>query len=175
MKKIAIIIGIVVLVLVVLFFGFRTYTKSHSPASQVIHNKDGLAVTVDYCQPSKKGREIFGKLLPYGEVWRTGANEATVISFKQPVTLAGKPVEAGNYSLWTIPTATDWTIILNKETGQWGTMYDEKQDLLRVSVPSQPQADVREQFTISFADQPGGADMLLTWDKTQVAVPIRKH
>lgn len=175
MKKIITIVGIVALVLFGLLFAFRTYTKSHSPAAQASYDKNGLAVTVDYCRPSKKGREIFGQLLPYGQVWRTGANEATLISFKQPVTVAGKPIAAGEYTLWTIPTASDWTVIINKETGQWGTNYDEKQDLLRVAVPSQQQPTVTEQLLISFADQPDGADMVLNWDKTQVTVPIRKQ
>ena len=164
---------IVVAVLAVAFFALRTYTKSKSPEAVAVFKQDGLEVEVNYCQPAKQGRAIFGTLLPYGKVWRTGANEATVISFNKDVLLAGKPLKAGKYTLWTIPGANEWTIILNSQTGQWGTSYDESQDVLRVKVASATKPDMAESFKIDFSPQDGGSDMLLRWDSTEVAVPIR--
>ena len=164
---------IVVAVLAVAFFVLRTYTKSKSPEAVAVFKQDGLEVQVNYCQPAKKGRAIFGSLIPYGQVWRTGANEATLISFNKDVLLAGKPLKAGKYTLWTIPGANEWTVIINSQTGQWGTSYDESKDALRVNVASAMKPEAVESFTIAFTPQAGGADMLLRWDMTEVAVPIR--
>lgn len=173
MNKIVKIILIVVAVLAVAFFALRTYTKSKSPAETAKFDQNGLSVQVDYCRPYKKGREIFGKLEPYGKVWRTGANEATIFDVKQDVKIGDKALKAGKYSLWTIPNVDKWTIVLNSETGQWGTMYDEKKDVLRVDVPAGKTADIVEQLTIDFATAEGGSDMNIRWDNTEVKVPIR--
>ncbi|WP_394993821.1 DUF2911 domain-containing protein [Emticicia sp.] len=173
MNKIVKIILIVVAVLAVAFFALRTYTKSKSPAETAKFDQNGLSVQVDYCRPYKKGREIFGKLEPYGKVWRTGANEATIFDVKQDVKIGDKALKAGKYSLWTIPNVDKWTIVLNSETGQWGTMYDEKKDVLRVDVPAGKTAEIVEQLTIDFATAEGGSDMSIRWDNTEVKVPIR--
>ncbi len=173
MNKFVRIALIVVAVLAVAFFALRTYTKSKSPEAVAVFKQDGLEVQADYCQPAKKGRAIFGSLIPYGQVWRTGANEATLVSFNKDVLLAGKPLKAGKYTLWTIPGANEWTIILNSETGQWGTSHDKSKDALRVNVASAMKPEAVESFTIAFAPQAGGADMLLRWDTTEVVVPIR--
>src|SRR5690606_37609349 len=101
---------------------------------------------VDYCQPAVKGRVIFGELVPYGQVWRTGANEATVIEINRDVKVAGSDLKAGKYSLWTIPTPEKWTIIFNSETGQWGTMYAEDTDVLKVEVRSSMKDTSTERF-----------------------------
>lgn len=173
MNKIVKIILIVAAVLVVAFFGFKSFTKSKSPAETAKFDQNGLTVQVDYCRPYKKGREIFGKLLPYGQVWRTGANEATIFDVKQAIKVGDKTLKAGKYTLWTIPNADKWTVIMNEETGQWGTNYDEKRDVLRVDVPVGKAAETLEQFKIDFAAAEGGADMVLRWDNTEVKVPIR--
>jgi len=173
MNKIVKIILIVAAVLVVAFFGFKSFTKSKSPAETAKFDQNGLTVQVDYCRPYKKGREIFGKLLPYGQVWRTGANEATIFDVKQAIKVGDKTLKAGKYTLWTIPNADKWTVIMNEETGQWGTNYDEKKDVLRVDVPVGKSVEMMEQFKIDFAAAEGGADMVLRWDNTEVKVPIR--
>ncbi len=160
--------------LVVAFLGLRAWTKSHSRAQTVVWNQEGLAIKVDYSSPAKKGRVIFGQLVPYGEVWRTGANEATVIEFNQPVTVAGKALPAGKYSLWSIPTPAAWTFVFNGETGQWGTNYDAQRDVLRVSVPAARAAAPSEQLDIRFEQAGAGADLVVHWDNTQVSLPIRK-
>ncbi len=175
MKKTLKIVAIVVAVLVVAFLGLRTFTKSKSPQAVVENTHNGLNVKVTYCQPSKKGRVIFGELLPFGQVWRTGANEATIISFGQDVNVAGKPLAKGDYSLWTIPGETGWTAILNKETGQWGTNYDEKQDALRVPIVSRKHSPLAEQFTMTFAPDSLGTNLVLFWDETEAVIPINKQ
>ena len=133
-------------------------------------------VMVIYSRPYKKGREIFGGLVPYGEVWRTGANEATMIRLTQDATIGGAEVPAGMYLLYTIPREDRWTVILNKAIGQWGAYnYDEGQDLVRFDVPVTPmeRAEPLENFSIVFAEADGGADMVMAWDQTAVVVPVR--
>lgn len=174
MKRLLTILGILSVILLVAFLVLRTSTKSGSPAAVVQTNQNGLTVKVDYCRPYKKGRAIFGGLVPYGQVWRTGANEATLVSFGQDVTVAGKPLKAGEYSLWTIPSQQGWIAILNGETGQWGTNYDPKKDVFRVPIVARPHSPLAEQFTISFSPASGGADMILAWDETETVIPIRK-
>ncbi len=131
-------------------------------------------VRVIYSRPQTNGREIFGKLVPYGKVWRTGANEATEIKFYQDVELAGKKVKAGIYSLFTIPGEKEWTIILNSDLDYWGAYsYNPKNDVLRVTASASQLNTVIESFTIQFdtkGDQQG--IMKLAWDKTLVEVPF---
>ena len=173
MNKIVKIVLISVVVLAIAFFGLRTFTKSKSPAETVKFDQNGLSVQVDYCRPYKKDREIFGKLLPYGQVWRTGANEATIFDVKQDVKIADQLLKAGKYSLWSIPNADKWTIIFNGTTGQWGTNYDETKDILKVEVPASKMAETLEQFKIDLVPATGGSDMMLRWENTEVKVPIR--
>jgi hypothetical protein len=172
MNKIVKIILIIAVVLVIAFFGLKSFTKSKSPSETAKFDQNGLTVQVDYSRPYKKGREIFGKLLPYGEVWRTGANEATIFETKQEIKVGDKTLKAGKYTLWTIPNADKWMVILNSETGQWGTNYDEKKDVVRIEVPVGKTAEIMEQFKIDFAAAATGAEMILRWDNTEVKVPI---
>ncbi len=132
-------------------------------------------VRVIYSRPSKSGREIFGKLIPYGEVWRTGANEATEIKFYQDIELNGKKVKAGTYSLFTVPGEKEWTVILNNDQDYWGAYsYNAKNDVVRVTAPASQLNDPLENFTIQFENkgQKQGA-MKLAWDKTVVEVPFK--
>ena len=177
--KILRILLVVLAVLASVFVFIRFYyTKPFSPSTSEKFEKNGLVVTVDYCQPSKKDRLIFGEekdkaLVPYGKWWRTGANEATVIKFSKDVIIAGKPLKSGTYTLFTIPEKDNWTIIFNGEVGQWGLAYDEKRNVMTVPVPSMQVESSTEQFKISFNEKPDGGDMILHWDTTQVVVPIK--
>ena len=177
MKKVLLIILGLLLFIAIGFFGVRTYTKSFSPETTAEYNKGGLDVKVEYSQPAKKGRFIFGReedkaLLPYGKVWRTGANEATVIEFSEEVLFAAKPVAAGKYSLWTIPGPGSWKVILNSETGQWGTNYNDGMNILTSEVPIRVRPKVQELFKIYFEPKPAGADLILSWDQTEAIIPI---
>jgi len=184
MKKILVIAGILILI----FLGGVLYvhhTKSFSPQSTVKFEGDGLKVQIVYCQPYKKGRIIFGPtsqaLAPYGKVWRTGANEATLFETNQDLKISGKKLKAGIYSLWTIPGEQTWTVIFNSEHGQWGIHYngeanrDPKNDALTLEAQAQSTKDkVFEQFTITLEKVGEEMEMNLFWDKTLVAVPFSK-
>lgn len=130
---------------------------------------------VVYGQPQKRGREIFGNLVPYGEVWRTGANEATEMTVTGNIEMDGNLVEDGTYSLFSIPGEESWTIILNTNLGQWGAFsYNESADYLRFEVPSKFSETVVESFTISFTEVSDlETIMTLSWNQTRVDIPVR--
>jgi hypothetical protein len=175
MKRILTIVGIVVAVLIVAFLVLRSFTKSASPESVTEIKTEGLTVRVDYCRPAMKGRKIFGELVPYGKVWRTGANEATVITLGQDVKTGEQTIKAGKYSLWTIPSPNGWTAIFNKQTGQWGTMYDEKEDVVRVPMQVRATAKPVEQFEIRFdsVGRPGVIGLVMAWENTEAVLLIQ--
>ncbi|MEJ7736329.1 MAG: DUF2911 domain-containing protein [Chitinophagaceae bacterium] len=132
-------------------------------------------IRVVYSRPQKNGRELFGKLTPYGKVWRAGANEATEIKFYQDVELSGKKVKAGTYALFTIPGEKEWTIILNSDLDYWGAYsYNDKNDVLRVSAPATQLNSTVENFTIQFESKGEKQGVMkLAWDKTLVEVPFK--
>jgi len=145
-----------------------------SPAA-VVTQRIGLTdVTITYSRPGVKGRQIWGKLVPYNKVWRTGANEATTISFSTDAEIGGKRVPAGTYALFTIPTPTSWTIILNKEANQWGAFsYKPAEDLLRIQVTPKA-APHEERMRFSFENlTDNSADVVLRWEKLSVAFPVK--
>lgn len=154
-----------------LVFAVSTATAQKAPASpKVVAESQNTMIT--YGQPSKKDREIFGKLVPYGQVWRTGANEATTVQFKKDVTFGGKKVKAGTYSLFTIPTENEWTIILNSELGQWGAYkYNDikKNNVAEVKVKATNTASFMEKLTITTDDK----KITIGWDKTSVSVDTK--
>lgn len=128
-----------------------------------------------YSRPQKKGREVFGKLVPYNKVWRTGANEATEITLYQDMTVLGKPISAGIYTLYTIPQKDKWTVIINKDTHAWGAYeYDKEKDVLRVEVPTQMTAIPVEVFSMAFQSIEEGANLLIGWDNVFVTIPFKK-
>lgn len=152
--------------------------KSFSPEETITYNQDGIELRVFYNRPYKKGRDIFGGLVPFDKVWRTGANEATTFETNRNILIDGKVLKAGTYSLWTIPGESSWTVIFNSEHGQWGinskgeANRNPARDALSVTVPVVTQETVFEQFTISFEKVGDEAEMVFLWDKTLVAVPI---
>jgi hypothetical protein len=144
--------------------------KPASPKAEAEGVAGAAKVKIVYCQPSARGRKIMGGLVPFGEVWRTGANEATTIEFDKPVKLEGKDIPAGKYALFTIPTENEWTIIINKDNKQWGAYkYNDKDDVLRVKVkPAKTDAFV-ETFTISVVKD----QVQLKWENTAVAFKVK--
>ncbi len=164
--------GILLFIILVIVYLRWSAKKSPKAVAQVTQN--GITIKVNYCQPHKRDRTIFGSVVKYDRVWRTGANAATTIELAQDVRVAGNRLAKGRYSLYTIPTPTDWTIIINRRTGQWGVSYKEATDVLRITAATRPYTPPAEQFFISFEPQLGGVNMLLTWDETQVIVPIQK-
>jgi hypothetical protein len=154
------------LTLLILTFTMLALAQKPSPPAQAqCKLSDGKTISVDYSSPRMKGRKIFGGLVPYGEVWRTGANEATTLVTTANLTVGGKSVPAGNYTIFTVPTQDKWTLIVNKKTGEWGIPYKwEADELLRTDMKVAKTPSPVENFTISF-DQTGGACTLnVIWD-----------
>jgi hypothetical protein len=130
-------------------------------------------VRVVYSRPQKDNRIIFGQLVEYNKVWRLGANEATEIEFFKDVTIAGKKVLKGRYTIYAIPTESKWTIILNKDTDTWGAfVYDEKKDVLRTDVPVQSLPTPVEAFSMNFNKTDKSMDLFIAWDNVSVNLPI---
>jgi hypothetical protein len=183
MRRFLVFIGIGVAVITLLFVGIETmntrYQKSFSPEEVVEFKQGEVHVEVFYNRPFKKGRTIFGALVPYNTVWRTGANEATTFETNRDLLIEGQILKAGKYSIWTIPNAETWAIIFNKEHGQWGVNADgdpnrdPKKDVISVEVHAVLQERIFEQFTIEFAQLEDEAEMVLLWDETLVAVPFQ--
>ncbi|WP_420128935.1 DUF2911 domain-containing protein [Longimicrobium sp.] len=131
------------------------------------------SVLIDYGRPSMRGRTIMGGLVPYGQVWRTGANAATTLVTTRDLRIGGTTVPAGTHTLYTLPTENAWQLIINKQTGQWGTEYDQAQDLARVPMQVGRTPAPVEQFTIAL--EPGGGNVLnlvMTWENTRASVPM---
>lgn len=146
-------------------------SKSQTPASPpktADGSINGADITVNYSSPGVKGREIFGGLVPLGKVWRAGANEATLFETSKDIKVAGESLPAGKYSFFIIPNEGTSTFIFNKQTGQWGTQYDESQDVLRVNVPSQQTSSLTENLTYEIHDD----GMLVKWEYGQAKVSI---
>lgn len=152
----------------------RISTPAASPGSTLKQTVGFTDIEIAYARPSARGRKIFGGLLPYGEVWRTGANSATKVTFSTAVKIEGRDLPAGSYALYSIPGASEWTVILNKVTGEWGAYsYNEANDALRVKVKPVALAQPVETFTIDVSDlRTESALLSLTWEKTRVPVKI---
>jgi len=146
-----------------------------SSSGQTIEQDFGLGkISLSYFRPSVKERKIFGGLVPYGNVWRTGANSATTITFSEDVAMGGQKITAGKYGLFTIPGEKEWTIILNKDAAQWGSYtYKEDQDILRIKVKPVTVNPKVETFTIQFANvKAGSLDLFISWENTGVYIPF---
>lgn len=141
-----------------------------SPSAKIAQKVGLTDVTVDYSRPSTKDRKIFGELVPYGEVWRTGANGATVLSFSTDVIIGGKSVPAGQYALYSIPRKSEWTMILSKNIKLWGAIgYEQSDDLIRFQAKPEKLSKKAETFEISFANMTDtGSDLSLKWENTRV-------
>jgi len=173
----------IVIILVALgilgYFGMgiaKKNTKKHSPEAVIEHKSGDFEMSVFYCRPYKKGRKIFGDLAPYDEVWRTGANEPTTITFNRLINFGGERIAAGTYSLWTIPQQTQWTVILNSEIPDWGANFsgeaahNPKYDVIKVNVAAIESTEIVEQFTMEFIYN---VNLKMAWDDIYVTVPIQ--
>lgn len=141
------------------------------PASTHCSLPDGKTITVDYSSPRAKGRKIFGGLVPYGEVWRTGANEATTFVTTANLSVEGKDVPAGSYTIFTVPEQSKWTLIINKHTGEWGIPYKyQSEELARVPMKVSATSAPVEDFTIGFDQSGGGCTLQVSWENTQASV-----
>ena len=146
-----------------------------SPLTIVTARYKDSYLKIIYSQPHKNGREIFGKVVPYGAIWRTGANEATEITTTKDIMVNSTLLKAGTYSIFTIPEKENWTIVINSELGLWDSYnYNLKFDVLRFQIPVQPLQDVvYEPFTITIDQKNDKAEIALLWDKVKVSFPIQ--
>ncbi len=145
-------------------------SKRPSPPATLNYNNNGLKINIDYSQPSVKGRTVGKDIAPYGQVWRTGANEATTFEVNKDVLVEGKPLKAGKYALFTIPGENQWTIIFNKVANQWGAFkYDEAQDVLRVNVTPKKAPSFTERMTFASKDN----NIALIWGDTEVDFSVK--
>jgi hypothetical protein len=146
------------------------------PANASCKFADGKTITVDYSSPRMKGRKILGELVPYGKVWRAGANEATTFVTTTDVTVGGKAVPAGSYTIFTIPNEDKWTLIISKKTGEWGDPYPgEADDFARVDMKISKLPSPVENFTIAFDQAGGTCTMRLDWETTRASIVIAER
>lgn len=164
-----------------LFIGFKALefqTKRYSPEDTVSYKGGNNQMAVHYNRPYKKERPIFGSLVPFGEVWRTGANEPTTFSTGKRINFGGQTLPPGNYTLWTIPGPETWSIILNNKQYSWGITSEgvasrqPESDVLQVDVPAESTKSTVEQFTIDFVGGGRNPSLVFSWDNTEVSVPI---
>jgi hypothetical protein len=175
---------IVIVVLILLGLGvigfqiMKHNTKKHSPETTLKYEENGMNIEIVYSRPFKKDREIFGGLVPYGEVWRTGANEATTFKTETDLIIDGQLLPKGKYTLWTIPKASSWEVIFNEGEYGWGVNFESKaardpaRDVLKVKSQVQRNFKVMEQFTIDIQNTP--PIMMFQWDNVRVDVPLAK-
>jgi hypothetical protein len=167
-KRIALVIG-----LILTLSAFAACQKPSPPASATCDLGGGKSIKTDYSSPRMKGRKIYGDLVPFGQVWRTGANEATTFVTSADVTVGGKHVPAGSYTIFTVPNADKWSLIINKKTGEWGIPYSyESDELARVDMKVSKLSSPVENFTISYAKEGNGCAMHIDWDTTRASVDI---
>lgn len=159
------------------FLGFSQFSvPTASPRQKVEQQFSMTKISLDYSRPGVKGRKVFGELVPYGKVWRAGANSATKITFEQNVNFGGKDLMAGTYGLFIVPTEKEWKVILNKDSQQWGAYtYDEKLNVVEVTVPVQKLSEKQEWFEISLNPiDVHSTDLVFKWDTTKVAVTVKE-
>jgi Protein of unknown function (DUF2911) len=152
---------------------------SYYPANYPINKiqdkvSEPVSIRLIYSRPQKNGRDVFGGLVEYGQVWRLGANEATEIEFFKDVKIGTTRVKKGRYTLYAIPSADKWTMILNKETDTWGAFkYDQKKDILRLDIKAEKQTEIVESYSMYFEKSVNGANLVINWDNIKAVLPIQ--
>jgi Protein of unknown function (DUF2911) len=150
-------------------------SRPSPPAKATCSLAGGKTITVDYSSPRRKGRKIFGELVPFGQIWRAGANEATTFVTDTDLTVGGASVPAGSYTIFTIPGEDKWTLVISKKTGEWGTAYaGPDNDLARVEMKVSKLPSAVENFTISFEQSGAGCTLRMDWETTRASVDISK-
>lgn len=180
LKRLIILLSVIALGLF-LYSAFveNIFAKRLSPKDTVKFELNDLELKVFYNRPFKKNREIFGALVPFNQVWRTGANEATTFETNKPLEVAGMPLPAGKYTLWTVPKDSVWTVIFNTKQYSWGVdsemkpMWDPNYDALNIEVPVHDLKKPVEQFTIAFDNSTDNLSLTMAWDVVKVSVPLK--
>jgi len=169
-KRIAFVMGMIFILTV---FAACQKSKPSPAASASCDIGGGKTIKTDYSSPRMKGRKIYGDLVPFGQVWRTGANEATTFIPSSDVVVGGKDVPAGSYTIFTVPTADKWTLIINKKTGEWGIPYTyESDELARVDMKVSKLPAPVENFTVAYDKSGSGCTLRIDWESTRASVDI---
>ena len=164
---------IAILAFTILTLSLFGSAQASPPASASCDLGAGKTVKTAYSSPRMKGRKIYGDLVPFGQVWRTGANEATTFVTSADVNVGGKTVPAGSYTIFTVPAADKWTLIINKKTGEWGIPYKyESDELARIDMKVSKLPSPLENFTISYAKSGSGCTLQIDWETTRASVDI---
>jgi Protein of unknown function (DUF2911) len=151
----------------------ETKAPPQSPPATATVSLNGKTITINYGAPSTRGRKIMGELVPYDKVWRTGANPATTFVTQGNLRIGSATVPAGSYTLYTLPSAGQWMLIINKQTGQWGTEYHQEQDLVRVPMKGATLPSPQEKMSITFENTKGNStDLHIRWENTDQSVRI---
>ena len=173
MRKRIILPTLLTLVFTTAAFAQTGKSRPSPAASAACDLGGGKTIKTDYSSPRMKGRKIYGDLVPFGEVWRTGANDATTFITSADVVVGGKTIPAGSYTIFTVPAADKWTLIINKKTGEWGIPYKyESDELGRVDMKVSPTASPVENFTIALTPMGGSCALSISWENTQASVDI---
>ena len=186
MKKLKwILLVVVAIIALVMFVGMpymKEQTKKHSPQVTNAYTKNGMDLSVTYSSPSKKDRVIFGELVPYDVVWRTGANEPTTFTTGSDIKVIDKTLPAGTYSFWTKPGKESWEVIFNSEIADWGvtilsggkeTTRNPETDVVNIQVPVERTSSIQEKLNIGF-EEGEQVYLIVSWDQTKIKVPISK-
>lgn len=181
LKRILIFLSIVAAALLLYsVFVENIFSPPLSPDDSAAIELNDLKLKVEYNRPSKRDREIFGALVPFDKVWRTGANEATTFSTNKDLIIQGMLLPKGKYTLWTVPTANSWKVMFNSGQYKWGVdekmepMWDPNYDVIELELPTQKLGDTVEKFTIAFDNTTGSLKLTLAWDTTKIEVPIQE-
>ncbi|HET8808664.1 MAG TPA: DUF2911 domain-containing protein [Flavobacteriaceae bacterium] len=172
-------VGSLLVLVFAAFFLMKGWTKSYSPEETLVFQSDSLKIEVFYNRPYKKSRKVFGELVPYNKVWRTGANEATTFETNRDILVDGSLLKAGKYSVWTVPKKESWEIIFNSKMYSWGVKTDgspsreSRFDVLKIEVPVLKNYKTIEQFTIYFESGNPLNHLFFAWENVVVAVPFR--
>jgi hypothetical protein len=171
-KSLTLISATILLTLAATAVAQQTSKPRPSPAATADATLNGKKISIAYSQPSMRGRKIMGGLVPYDQVWRTGANDATTLKTETDLNIGGTTVPAGTYTLYSLPSAGTWKLIINKQTGQWGTEYHQEQDLARVDMKKESLSTPVETFVINFEPKTDPKALVMEWENTKLSVPI---
>jgi len=179
LKRILIILSIIALgLLLYSVFVENIFAQRLSPKDTAKITLNDLSLKVEYNRPSKRERDIFGALVPFNEVWRTGANEATTFETNKNLMIDGIMLKEGKYTLWTVPMENSWKVMFNTKQYEWGVnekmepMWDPNYDAIEIEVPKQDLDEVVEKFTIAFDNKTGNLKLTMAWDKTLIEIPL---
>jgi len=180
LKRILIILSIIALGLLLYFvFVENIFAQPLSPKDTAKITLNDLKLEVEYNRPSKRERPIFGALVPYDRVWRTGANEATTFQTNQDLMIDGMLLKKGKYTLWTVPMENSWKVMFNSKQYKWGVdermepMWDPNYDAIEIEVPKQDIDETVERFTIAFDNKTGNLKLTMAWDQTLIEIPVK--